>query len=51
MASKTRIYDNLLFIIWLCELEKKDLRGEIVDVGDTEGDEGIRELVGDNLDS
>lgn len=51
MASKARIYDNLLLMIRFCEFEKEDLGREVVDIGDSEGNEGIRELVGDDLSS
>ena len=32
------------------EFQQEDARGEVVDVGEAEGDEGGGELVGDDLD-
>ena len=41
MTSETRIYDNLLLMIRLGELHQEYFGGEIVDVGQPEGDEGV----------
>jgi hypothetical protein len=41
MTSKARVYEKLLLVVWLCEFDKEYLRGEVVDVGETEGDEGV----------
>jgi hypothetical protein len=49
VASKARVDDYLLFVFWFCKFYEKDLRGEVVDVGDAEGDEGVGELVGNDL--
>jgi hypothetical protein len=49
VASKAGVDDYLLFVFWFCKFYEKDLRGEVVDVGDAEGDEGVGELVGNDL--
>jgi hypothetical protein len=41
MTSEARVYNYLLFIIWLCELYEEDFGGEIVNIGETESDEGV----------
>lgn len=49
MTSKARINYDLLFIVGFREFDEKDLRREVVDVGDAESDQGIRKLVCDDL--
>jgi hypothetical protein len=41
MASKTRVYDDLLLVVRLCELNEEDFGGEVVNVRQTESDEGV----------
>ena len=49
MYAKARVDDYLLFTFGILELEKEDFRGEVVDVVDTQRDEGIGQLVSDDL--
>ena len=49
MASETRVNDDLLFMFGLRKLDQEYFRGEVVDIGDSKGEEGIRELVGNDL--
>lgn len=49
MASEARVNDNLFLMFRFREFNQEDLRGEVVDIGDAEGDEGNGELVGDDL--
>lgn len=46
MTSEARVYDDLLLVVWLCELHEEDFGGEVIDIGEAEGKEGIREFVG-----
>jgi hypothetical protein len=49
MTPKARINDDLLLVPGLGKLEQKNLGGQIVDVGQAEGGNGLVELVGDDL--
>lgn len=48
MSTKPGVDDELLLIIGLGELDQEDLRGEVVDVGDSQGHQG-GELMGNYL--
>ena len=48
MASKARIDNELLAVIWLGELEEEDARGKVVNVGKAKTGEAVGELVRDN---
>jgi hypothetical protein len=39
VRAETGIDDELLAMLWFGEFEKEDSRGEVVDVGEAEGDE------------
>jgi hypothetical protein len=41
MAAKARVNQELFSFPWLCKFEEEYSAGEVVDVGDTEGGEGI----------
>lgn len=51
MASEAGVYDELLLVVGLGELEKQDLGGEVVDVGQAKGHQALVELVCDDLHS
>ena len=50
MAAEASIYEQLLLVVGLRELEEQDLGREIVDVGHTEGDDALLKLMGNDLD-
>lgn len=50
MRAETGVDDELLAALGFGEFEEEDAGGEVVDVGEAEGDEGGGELVGDDLD-
>jgi hypothetical protein len=41
MASKSGIYDYLLLVVRLCELDQEDFGREIVDVGYAQSNKGL----------
>lgn len=49
MRAETGVDHQLLAVFGFGEFEEEDARGEVVDVGEAEGDEGGGELVGDDL--
>jgi len=49
MASKAGIDYDLLLVVGLCEFYEEDFGGEIVDVCNSEGHNGIGQLMGDDL--
>ncbi len=49
VAAEARLDEDLLLAVGLCELEEEDLGVEVVDVGQAQRDEGLGELVGDDL--
>jgi hypothetical protein len=49
VCAEAGVDDELLAVLWFGEFEEEDARGEIVDVGETQGDEGGGEFVGDDL--
>jgi hypothetical protein len=50
VASEARIYYNLLFVFGLCEFDKEDLGGEVVDIRDAESDESVGKLMRNYLE-
>lgn len=50
MTAKPGIDEELLTFPRFSEFKEEDARGEIVDVGDAEGDEGGGEFGGDDAD-
>lgn len=50
MTAETGIDYDLLLALGLCEFYEEDFGGEVVDVGDAEGEEGVGELVSDDLE-
>jgi hypothetical protein len=39
VRAETGVDDELLAVLWFGEFEEEDSRGEVVDVGEAEGDE------------
>ena len=50
VRAETGVDDELFAALGFGELEEEDAGGEVVDVGEAEGDELRRELVGDDLE-
>ena len=51
MRAETGVDDELFAALGFGEFEEENARGEVVDVGEAEGDELGGELVGDDLES
>lgn len=49
MASEAGVYEELLLVVGLSELEEEDLGGQVVDVVQAQRDEARRELMSDDL--
>jgi hypothetical protein len=49
VRAETGVDDELLAALGFGEFEEEDAGGEVVDVGEAEGNEGGGELVGDDL--
>lgn len=50
MAAEARVEENLVFGCRGGEFQEEDLGGEVVDLGEAEGEEGGGEFVGYYLD-
>ena len=46
---KPRVDDELLAVFWFGELEQENAGGQIVDIGQAEGDKAVGELVGNYM--
>ena len=49
MAPEARVYNDLLFVIWLGKLHEEYFGGQVINVGHSQSHEGIRELMCDDL--
>ena len=49
MATESNIEDHLFLIIGLGELEEQDPRRQIINIGETQSQQALMELVGDDL--
>ena len=49
MAPEARVYYNLFLVFRFRKFDEEDLRGEVIYVGDSESDKGIREFMSDYL--
>jgi hypothetical protein len=49
VGAETGVDDELLAVLWFCELEEEDARREVVDICETKRDELGGELVSDDL--
>jgi hypothetical protein len=50
VRAETGVDDELFAALGFGEFEEEDAGGEVVDIGEAEGDEGCGEFVGDDLE-
>jgi hypothetical protein len=50
VTSEAGVYNDLLLMVWLCEFDEEDFRGQVVDVRDTQSSEGLGKFMRYDLD-